>query len=102
MFCGIVVVKNDLYYQVMSDTKMLQAIIDGQKAIKEELRADIEKISEKVDKGFKNVNKRIDETNERLDKIGKSVAYLEDDAPTVREFDNLEKRVSKLEEQAIN
>jgi tetrahydromethanopterin S-methyltransferase subunit G len=38
---------------------------------------------------FKNVNSR-------LDKIGKSVTYLEDDAPTREEYDKLEKRVTKV------
>ena len=40
-------------------------------------------------------------TSEIATRIGKSVAYLEDDAPTIGEFDKLEKRVSKLENRAI-
>ena len=42
-----------------------------------------------MDKGFKKVN-------DRLDKQGKSLAYLEDDAPTVEEFEKLEERVTKI------
>lgn len=60
-------------------------------------------VDRKVDKGFKDVNKRIDKTDEkltkRIDKIGLQLAELSDDAPTVEEFDNLEKRVSKVEHQ---
>ena len=90
------------FNQNMSETKMLKAILDGQRAIKEELKKDIKKVDKKVDKGFRGVNKRIDETNKRLDKIGKSVAFLEEDAPTIEEFDNLEKRVSKVEKQVAS
>ena len=35
--------------------------------------------------------------NKRIDKLGKSLAYLEDDTPTRDEFDGLEKRVEKVE-----
>lgn len=72
----------------MPDTKLLQTLIDGQQSIKKSLGS----LEEKIEKGFKNVNKR-------LDKIGSSVAYLEDDTPTVKEHEGLEKRVSKLEHQ---
>lgn len=68
------------------DTKMLQAILDGQKALADK----IDKVDKKVDVGFKNVN-------ERLDKQGSQLAYLEDDAPTSDEFKKLKKRVVKLE-----
>ncbi len=70
---------------------MLQMVLDGQTSIKKEL---IEVKSE-MKKGFKEVNKR-------LDTIGSSVAYLEDDTPTVGEYNNLEKRVGKLEKQVAS
>ena len=41
-----------------------------------------------MDKGFGGVNKR-------LDTIGKDVAHLQDDTPTIEEFDDLKKRVDK-------
>ncbi|OGM60028.1 hypothetical protein A2955_01505 [Candidatus Woesebacteria bacterium RIFCSPLOWO2_01_FULL_37_19] len=74
--------------------KMLRTIVNGQSAMKQELLSKIDSLDKKVEKGFTGVNKR-------LDTIGKSVAYLEDDAPTIGEFDKLEKRVSKLENRAI-
>jgi hypothetical protein len=40
--------------------------------------------------------------NKRLDKLSRPLAYLEDDAPTVEDFEKLEKRVSKLEGQSSN
>ena len=40
--------------------------------------------------GFKKVNYR-------LNMIGKSVAFLEDDAPTKEDFGKLENRVTKVE-----
>ena len=81
----------------MTDTKMLQAILDRQTAISEQVK----KFEEKVDNGFKGVNKRFDATDKRIDILGLQLARLEDDAPTIEEFDNLEKRVSKLETQVI-
>ncbi len=86
----------------MSDTQMLQAILDGQRAIKEELRGNIKRLEEKVHEGFERVDKRLDEVSERIDKLGLQIASLEDDAPTVEEFDALEKRVTKLERQLTN
>lgn len=85
--------------------KMFRTLVNGQSAMKQELLREIKKVdkklsgridslSNKTEQGFKEVNKR-------LDKIGKSVAYLEDDAPTVDEFDKIEKRVKKLETTVV-
>lgn len=74
----------------MNSTKMLQILIDGQAT----LRKEIKKLRLETKEGFKQVN-------DRLDKQGKSLAYLEEDAPTIDEFDKLEKRVTKLENQAV-
>jgi len=82
----------------MSDTKILQAILDGQRAIKEELLGKIDKVDKKVDI----VKVEVLENRKRLDKIGYNLAVLSDDAPTIEEFDNLEKSVSKLENQVAN
>ena len=69
------------------DKKMFRVIVNGQSAMKQELLSEIKKVDEKLTgridslsletkNGFKKVNKR-------LDMIGKSVAFLEDDAPHV-------------------
>ncbi|MEK7188856.1 MAG: hypothetical protein AAB685_03325 [Patescibacteria group bacterium] len=71
----------------MSDTKLLQAILDGQTSI----RNDIKEVKVEVKKN-----------GERIDKIGLQLANLEDDSPTVDEFDDLEKRVSRLEKPAVS
>ncbi len=76
---------------------MLRVIINGQSAMKEELLGEIRKVDKKVNKldsKIDGVEKRL---TERIDKIGLQVARLEDDAPTRDEFDNLEKRVTKVE-----
>jgi len=70
----------------MTDTKMLQAILDKVTSVDGRLK----KFEVKTEENFK-------KTNKRLDKIGAQIAFVEDDAPTVREFLNLEKRVTKLE-----
>lgn len=89
----------------MDDTqKMLQAIIHGQNALKQELGSKIDKLGKKLD-GLENridgVEERIDRVEKnltkRIDRIGKQLSYLEDDAPTREEFENLASRVNKLE-----
>ncbi|OGM02497.1 hypothetical protein A2115_00745 [Candidatus Woesebacteria bacterium GWA1_41_8] len=71
----------------MSDFKVLQAILDGQTSICE----DIKRVEEKVE-----------DNGTRIDKLGLQIASLEDDAPTIGEFDNLDKRVKKLEKQIVS
>lgn len=70
----------------MSDTKILQAISDR-----------IALMDKKIDNGFKEVKNELKEVNKRLDRQGASLAYLEDDAPTTKDFNKLEKRVRKIE-----
>ena len=71
---------------------MLQILIDGQAALRKEMKEGQGSLRKEMRKGFKKVNKL-------LDTIGKSVAYLEDDAPTREEHDKLEKRVTKVEKK---
>ena len=81
----------------MNDTqKMLQAIINGQTTLKQELLREIGKVDQKVDKltdRVEGLDGKIDSVEKnltgRLDKIGRQLAYLEDDAPTREEFYNL-------------
>lgn len=70
----------------MTDNKMLQILIDGQVNI----RNDIKSLKQEM-------NKKFEEVNYRLDAQGKSLAYLEDDTPTIKDFKHLEKRVKKIE-----
>lgn len=72
----------------MSDTKILQSILDGQSSIKSDIkdvRTDIKKLDSKLTK--------------RIDKLGFDLAELQDDAPTMEEFEGIEDRVKKLEKQ---
>ncbi len=85
----------------MTDTKMLQAILDGQSAIKEELKNEIKILSDRVSSLESKVDEGFGSVNERIDKLGLPIANLEDDAPTLSEFDDLEKRVTILEETLI-
>jgi len=84
--------------------KMLRAVINGQSAMKQELLVKIEKVDErantlegKIDSLGESIKKGFKEVNKRIDKIGSQLAYLEEDAPTRDEHDNLEKRVDELE-----
>jgi hypothetical protein len=84
--------------------KMFRTLVNGQSALKQELLGEIKKLNKKFSGKFDSLKSEMREgfrkVNKRLDAIGKSVDYLEDDAPTVEEFDKLEKRVTKLEASA--
>lgn len=62
----------------MADNKISQAILDGQVSIKEGLK----RLEERVEKLEESLGKRIDN-------LGLQIAALEDDAPTIPEFDVL-------------
>lgn len=89
-------------------TKMLQAILNGQSTLKQELINRIDKVDLKVDGldgKVSKLDKKIDKVEKRLtkrlDKIGLQLAYLEDDTPTREEYDDLEQRVDKIEQKII-
>ncbi len=93
----------------MNDTqKMLQDIINGQSTIKQELLSKIDEVDKKVDRldaKVAGLDGKIDKVEkrltQRLDKIGSQLAYLEDDTPTREEYDDLEKRVDKIEKYTV-
>lgn len=58
----------------MSDTLMLQAILDGQSAIKEELKGEIKKVAKQVELLEGKVTKLDENLTERIDKIGLQLA----------------------------
>lgn len=72
----------------MSDVKMLQMILDR-----------IISLEKKVGDGNKELKEEILKNRERIDRLGMDLAALSDDAPTVEEFDELDKRVCKLEKK---
>lgn len=84
----------------MNDTqKMFQAIINGQSSFRQEVLSKIDKLDQKLnglDGKIDRVEKKI---TDRIDKLGKQLAYLDDDTPTKEEYDNLEKRVGVLEQK---
>jgi len=77
--------------------KMLRAVINGQSALKSKLITKINNLENKVDKIDRKIDVVDEKLSKRLDSIGKSVAYLEDDTPTAKDFDELTSRVSTLE-----
>ena len=79
--------------------KMLQAIINGQSAMKSELLGEIRKVDKKVDSLDKKIDQVEKTLTERIDKIGLQVANLEDDTPTREEYNELVKRVTKVEQK---
>lgn len=95
----------------MDDTKkMFQTIINGQSAMKSELLSKINGVSNRLDDVEKKLSGKIDgldgkmnqmekRLTARIDKLGLQIAKLEDDSPTVEEFDRLERRVTKVEQK---
>lgn len=86
-----------------NNTKMLQAILSGQKALEERLANRIDKVEGKLEGKINSLDEKLDKVEKRLtnriDRIGRQLAYLEDDTPTREEHDKLEKRVEKLEQK---
>jgi hypothetical protein len=88
-----------MYAGVMDDTKkMLQTIINGQSAMKSELLGEIKKVDLRIDVLAKEMKEGFEKLTERVDKIGLQVARLEDDTPTRDEFDDVDSRLKKLEQ----
>lgn len=89
----------------MDDTKkMLRTIINGQSSIKSELLTEIKRMEKSLTEMIKQNSKEINENKiltkkngKRLDMIGKTLAVLDDDAPTNEEFEELKTRVQKIE-----
>lgn len=79
--------------------KMLRAIINGQTTLKQELVNKINQVDQKVDSLREELHTFRKDLTDRVDRLGKSLAYLEDDISTREEFDGLEERVDKLEHQ---
>lgn len=87
----------------MDDTKkMLRAIINGQSALKEEILAEVKKVRTDISEHKQETKSGFEKVNKRVDSLGSSLAYLEDDAPTRKEHDGLEKRVDKLEHKTAS
>lgn len=91
----------------MNDTqKMLQAIINGQNALKQDLVSRIDRLDEKLGGRIDSLEERVGmvEKNltKRINNLGRQLAYLEDDTPTREEFDNLEKRVDRMEQKVAS
>lgn len=80
---------------------MLQMVLNGQNSIKSDvfsIKKDIEKMEERINKKINTLEMRL---AKRIDRIGLQAASLEDDTPTIEEFDNLEKRVEKIEKTLL-
>lgn len=75
----------------MADTKMLQLILDK-----------VTQVDRKVDSLGKKVDKRFDVVDKRIDNLGLQLARLEDDSPTLEEFDDHEKRLKRLEKHTAS
>lgn len=91
----------------MDDTKkMLRIIINGQSSLKSELLTEIKRVEKGLTEMIKQNSKEINENKiltkkngKRLDMIGKTLAVLDDDAPTSEEFEKLKARVQKIEQK---
>lgn len=78
---------------------MLIAVLNGQSALKTELLTEIRKVDSRSLGLEKEMREGFSKITESLDRQGAQLAYLEDDTPTRKELDKLEKRVQKVERQ---
>lgn len=89
--------------KIDSTQQMLQAIITGQSSFRQEVLRRIDNLDQKLTGRIDNLEGKIDNVEknltERIDRIGKQLAYLEDDTPTREEFNNLENKVTKVDQK---
>jgi len=87
----------------MDDVKqMFRKLINGQSLMKSEVLGEIRKVDKKVEDLREETRNGFKEVNKRIDKIGMQTASVEDDTPTIEEFDKLEKRVTKVEQKVAS
>lgn len=86
--------------------KLVTGVVNGQSAMKSELLIKIDNVHKEVIKVHSELTEFKKETkggfekiNDRADKIGKTLAYLDEDAPTGEEFDILKKDVEKVKQK---
>lgn len=71
----------------MADNRILQTILDTVLAVRSEVAE---------------VKENVKDNGDKLTRLSESLRYLENDTPTIKEFNRLERRVSKLEKQTIS
>lgn len=88
--------------------KMLRAIANRQSSFSQEIVISNNQVLKELKKVEINLEKKIDKNhqtitkvNHRINYIGKSLAYLEDDAPTRKEHEHHEKRLKKIENKVF-
>lgn len=60
--------------------EMLKAVINGQHALRSEVKQEIQNLRQEMNDRFKNVDKRFDEVDKRFDEVGNLVAIGQGDA----------------------
>lgn len=73
---------------------MLSAFISSQTAFNQKVLKRFDDLEKELKDRIDSVESRL---SKRLDKIGRQLSYLEDDTPTRAEFDDLKRRVDKVE-----
>jgi len=86
--------QNELKKDMAGTKKMLTAMANSQSKLREDMMSE-----------FKTVNKKIDAVDQkltqRIDTLGRDLAYLEDDAPTREEHEEVELRLKKVESKVL-
>lgn len=79
---------------------LIQKILKGQNQIGADIkliRSDIGNVNDEVI----DLKSKVDNHTKRIDTIGKQLANLDDDSPTIEDFNNLTHRVTKIEQNMI-
>lgn len=78
--------------------KILQAFINSQNAFNQKIMKELKDVKEGLSKKIDDSEARL---SKRVDALGRQIAYLEDDTPTNEDFNNLKKRVDKIERRTV-
>lgn len=73
--------------------KMLQAFMNSQNAFNQKIEKELRDTKNSIGVQILDTEKNL---TKRIDSIGKGLAYIEEDAPTIEEFDDLKRDVELI------
>lgn len=86
---------------IMNNSQLFRALVNSQSTMKSELLSEIKKVDKKVELVRDDLVKIEKNLTERIDKIGLQVARLEDDTPTIEDFNDVSSKVDQLQQNFL-
>lgn len=75
---------------------MLKAFMNSQSAFNQKIEKELSDVKDIISKKIADSERRL---TKRIDSIGKSLAYIEEDTPTMEEFDDLKRDVELIKKK---